>query len=116
MVRKKLIFAMVISSFIGGFLALGSFMLLQPNPEPIIVPVSNDEAIHSAALTSYQLDTTAVLVPEGLNFVTAARKSTPAVVHISTKVSADYNMEQNPLYHFFKDYLDDEVPKEKNSS
>ena len=64
MARKKLIFAMIVSSFMGGFLALGSFMLLQPNPEPIIVPVSNDETIHSAALTSYQLDTTLLWSPK----------------------------------------------------
>jgi len=113
MSRKKLIFALTVSSFMGGFLALGSFMLLQPNPEPITVPVSNEKTIRSTALTSYQLDTSAFVVPEGLNFVTAARVSTPAVVHISTKVAADYNMEQNPLYHFFKDYLDDEVPRDR---
>ena len=69
----------------GGFLALGSFMLLQPNPEPIIVPVSNDETIHSAALTSYQLDTTAIRSPKA-STSTAARKSTPAVVHTVQKL------------------------------
>jgi len=113
MVRKKLFFAMVASSFMGGFLALGGFMLMQPNPEPIVIPAANKKTDRPAALTSYQLDTTAFVVPEGLNFVTAARKSTPAVVHISTKVAANYNMEQNPLYHFFRDYLDEEVPREK---
>ena len=113
MARKKLFFAMVASSFMGGFLALGGFMLMQPNPEPIVIPAANEKTDRPAALTSYQLDTTAFVVPEGLNFVTAARKSTPAVVHISTKVAANYNMEQNPLYHFFRDYLDEEVPREK---
>ena len=111
--KKNLLFAMVASSFMGGFLALGGFMLMQPNPNPIVIPAAQGKIDRPAALTSYQLDTTAFVVPEGLNFVTAARKSTPAVVHISTKVAADYNMEQNPLYHFFKDYLDDEVPRER---
>lgn len=113
MARKKLFVALVASSFMGGILALGGFMLIQSNPEPIAIPISQDKPNRTTALTSYQLDTTSFVVPEGLNFVTAARKSTPAVVHISTKVSANYNMEQNPLYHFFKDYLDDEVPREK---
>ena len=113
MPRKKFFFAMVASSFMGGFLALGSFMLMQPNPKSIIIPAVNEKTDRPAALASYQLDTTALVVPEGLNFVTAARKSTPAVVHISTKVAANYNMEQNPLYHFFRDYLEEEVPREK---
>ena len=38
MARKKLFFAMIASSFMGGFLALGGFMLMQPNPEPIVIP------------------------------------------------------------------------------
>ena len=111
--KKNLLFAMVASSFMGGLLALGGFMLMQPNPDPIVIPASQKNTERPTSLTSYQFDTTAFIVPEGLNFVTAARNATPAVVHISTKVAADYNMEQNPLYHFFKDYLGDEVPREK---
>ena len=109
--KKNLIFAMIASSFIGAFLALGGLLILRPQSTLQAVPASQTNV---GTFASYKFDTASYVVPEGMNFVYAAKSATPSVVHIRTKVSANYNMEQNPLYYFFKDYLGDDKPQERN--
>lgn len=79
--------SLVMSSLLGGVLTLvGYFALTDSQPMPKLEPQQNIQLTnHSKKLMEN------FTVPEGLNFVLAAEKVTPAVVHIKTYYkNADY--------------------------
>ena len=75
---KNYLFALVFSVF-GGLVAVFSYDLIFEDKS--VNENANNERIQFA---NYILDTTNVVVPEGLNFIYTSKKTTPAVVHIRT--------------------------------
>lgn len=100
MIKRNLFFAMVFSSIFGGFVAIIGYNALVPSNQA--QQVSGES--NPISLTNYVFDSTDFVVPEGLNFVFAAKKATPSVVHIKTTyaASAGRTSEFNRL---FRDYF-----------
>jgi serine protease Do len=108
MLTRKGILAMVLSSMLGGIFALVLYVGLVPRP----VAYVNNGA--SASLTNYVFDSTDFVVPEGLNFVFAAKAATPSVVHIRTTYSAG-RTGGTPFEDFFRDYFGERYPNQNPS-
>ncbi|MBV6646403.1 MAG: Do family serine endopeptidase [Cyclobacteriaceae bacterium] len=105
--KKSLFFAMVFSSFLGGVIAIGGYTLVFPSQE--VVPVSPVAQTGQVSFTNYVFDTADFVVPDGLNFVYAAKSATPSVVHIRTTYEGQRNTtaQRSPFDDFFKDYFQD---------
>ncbi|MEQ6167228.1 Do family serine endopeptidase [Ekhidna sp. MALMAid0563] len=100
MSKRSLILAMVFSSLFGGIVAVVGYSYLNPK-EQIIHQTS---AANPVSLTNYVFDSADFVVPEGLNFVFAAKNATPSVVHIRTSYR-DGMRANSPFNEFFKDYF-----------
>lgn len=89
---------MLLSSMIGGVVvAIVILSLNRPNSE-----VQNAENT-PVSLTNYVFDSTDFVVPEGLNFVFAAKSATPSVVHIRTTYAS--GKKDSPFNDFFREYF-----------
>ncbi|MEM0941140.1 MAG: Do family serine endopeptidase [Bacteroidota bacterium] len=106
--KKTLIIAMMFSSIFGGAVAIWGYILVI-SPQNIIQTTSSAN-INPVALTNYVFDSSDFIVPEGLNFVFAAKNATPSVVHIRTKYEAGMRA-NNPFNDFFKDYFGDKYER-----
>ncbi|MCP4458074.1 MAG: Do family serine endopeptidase [Cytophagales bacterium] len=102
MTRKSLI-AMFLSSIIGGVVAIILFTTLVPRTN---LPAKRDSG-NPVTLTNYVFDSANFVVPEGLNFVFAAKSATPSVVHIRTTYTGNGGA-NNPVNEFFREYFGDE--------
>lgn len=107
--NRKTILAMILSSFLGGIIAIGGYTIIMPESNNTVVPVNGNSA-DPVNFTNYVFDSADFVVPEGLNFVYAAKSATPAVVHIRTTYTAQTADVQNPIQEFFKDYYGDRNP------
>lgn len=93
--------AMIFSSVFGGIVAIIGFTIINPN-EKVIQTTTNGTS--PVSLTNYVFDSSDFVVPDGLNFVFAAKNATPSVVHIRT--TYENGMRANSQFHdFFKDYF-----------
>jgi serine protease Do len=111
MKNRNIFIAMLFSSILGGTIALGGYSLLRPETAG---GRSQGAAATDVSFTNYVFDSAHYVVPEGLNFVYAAKSATPAVVHIRTtferKQSAG-SSQGNPMDQLFKDYFGDQFDK-----
>ena len=98
--KRSLFLAMVFSSLFGGMVAVVGYSIMVP-PTTIVRQAANSNPV---ALTNYTFDSSSFVVPEGLNFVFAAKKGTASVVHIRTTYSGG-NQVQNPFHNFFREYF-----------
>lgn len=99
--KRQIYVAMLFSSLLGASIALGGYHLLNGQQEEF----SSFEDRQSVRFSNY-IDTTSVVVPEGLNFVYAAKAATPGVVHIRSKyTSAPASNDQFDQY--FRDFFGD---------
>lgn len=99
--KRQIYVAMLFSSLLGASIALGGYQLLNGQQEEF----SSFEDRQSVRFSNY-IDTTSVVVPEGLNFVYAAKAATPGVVHIRSKyTSAPASNDQFDQY--FRDFFGD---------
>lgn len=116
MSKRNVYFAMMLSSFLGAAIAIGGYsFVVKPQRVEQITPVKNSNPV---SLTNYVFDTTAAyVVPEGLNFVYAAKQATPAVVHIRTEYSGASRelASRNPMDEFFKDYFGERYDRGERS-
>ena len=103
MSKRNLIVAMMFSSLFGGLVAILGYTFFAPQ-QTIIQQAS--QSANPVALTNYVFDSSDFVVPEGLNFVFAAKNATPSVVHIRTRYEAGMRA-NNPFNDFFKDYFGD---------
>lgn len=101
MSKRSLILAMVFSSLFGGIVAVVGFSLIVPQER--IIQQTGAEA-NPVSLTNYVFDSADFIVPDGLNFVFAAKNATPSVVHIRTTY-IDGMRANSPFNDFFKDYF-----------
>ncbi len=113
MSNKNLFFALILSSVLGGLVAIGGYTAFV-KPETLIIQQTAGE--NPVNFTNYVFDSTDFVVPEGLNFVYAAKSATPAVVHIRTKYErAGGSNYHNPMEDFFKDYFGDQYDRQRRS-
>jgi Do/DeqQ family serine protease len=84
-ISKRWFFASVfVAAVMGGAFSLGSYLLFfqqKPLPQPVL-GVTGSAAKFTSAFENLTKDFT---VPEGMNFLLAAERSTPSVVHIRTQ-------------------------------
>ncbi len=100
--KKQFFLGMVLASMIGGVVAIGAYTLIGGNQSQLVNP-QNAENIR---FTDYKIDTTDFIVPEGLNFVYAAKTVTPAVVHIRTRIQSPNGMaRRSPFGDWLEDYF-----------
>ncbi len=92
---------MLIASLIGGAIVAVVFISSYKMPEE-----TRTSETSPVALTNYVFDSTDFVVPEGLNFVFAAKSATPSVVHIRT-IYRDGKGANSPFNEFFKEYFGD---------
>jgi Do/DeqQ family serine protease len=100
MSKRQFLFGIFLATMFGGFVVLVGVRLVFPNAETY----QSIEARQQVQLANY--DTNAdneYTVPEGLNFVHAAERVTPGVVHIRSRYNTG-GQSQNPLDSFFRPY------------
>ena len=102
MSKRSLMMAMVFSSVFGGVVALVGYSIIVPK-QTIIQQASEPNPL---ALTNYVFDSSDFIVPEGLNFVFAAKNATPSVVHIRTRYTSSSGA-KSPFNELFREYFGD---------
>lgn len=102
---------MILSSFLGGIIAIGGYSIIAPESENMVVPTSG--GTNPVSFTNYVFDSADFVVPEGLNFVYAAKSATPAVVHIRTSYTSEMADVRNPFQDFFRDYYGERSPRQR---
>ncbi|WP_026461670.1 Do family serine endopeptidase [Adhaeribacter aquaticus] len=80
MKARQFMLGLVLSAMMGGGMAIGGYKLLDDNNQSQEVQLQNKDVRYSSLLHNSD-----VKVPEGLNFIVAAEKVTPAVVHVMTE-------------------------------
>lgn len=96
-----MIMAMVFSSLFGGIVAVVGFSIIAPRET--IIQTSPGQT-NPVSLTNYVFDSADFIVPDGLNFVFAAKNATSSVVHIRTTYRNGMRS-NSPFNDFFKDYF-----------
>ncbi len=107
---------MVLSSAMGGVIAIVGYSWLAPAASPNNTPgiPANYTSSLPVSFTNYVTDTTSIAIAGGLNFVAAAQEATPSVVHIRTTYDGSTaTRAQNPFEDFFRDYFD-QAPQRGN--
>lgn len=98
--KRSLILSVMFASLFGGVVAILGYALLVPEQR---IQYNQTDTKSPVALTNYVFDSTDFVVPEGLNFVFAAKNATPSVVHIKTLYRE--GAANNQFNDFFKDYF-----------
>ena len=106
---RKLILAAFFSSILGGAFALIGYKLFFHEKQYSSISESQGNYKLSNFITD--TDTSAVTVPEGLNFIYAANAVTPAVVHIKTMYEATANNgNDEEMDRMFRDFFGEGSP------
>lgn len=100
--KRQIYVAMLFCSLLGALIALGGYTLLNPQEDNF----KSFEERQNVRFSSYVADTTAYVVPEGLNFVYAAEVATPGVVHIRSKYTSSPTRSQgSPFDQYFREFF-----------
>ncbi|WP_250630145.1 S1C family serine protease [Rhodoflexus caldus] len=98
-ISKRWFFASVfVAAIMGGAFSLGTYLLFfqqKPLPQPVLGGTNSAAKFTSA----FEKLTKSFTVPEGMNFLLAAERSTPSVVHIRTQ----YKGSAGAMMGFFDD-------------
>lgn len=103
--KKQFFLSILLASFVGGGVSLVGYKYLGSDDKRY----ESIEKSQRAHFTNYLADT-AIVVPEGLNFIYAADLVRPSVVHIRTYYEAKgaaQNLQGSPLDDMLKDYFGD---------
>ncbi|QCK14256.1 Do family serine endopeptidase [Mangrovivirga cuniculi] len=97
--RYNYFIGLFVAAFFGGIVAMGGFYFIGGQETKVIEASPNETVRFSNFVPDEDY-----IVPEGLNFIHAAEKTTPAVVHIRSKViqQPTSGSSQNPLFDFFQ--------------
>ncbi|WP_020527847.1 S1C family serine protease [Flexithrix dorotheae] len=82
--QKKYLMTLVLASVFGGMIALAGFNFFKGEETPESISEKQSVVFSSFAKNGKNTESTSYAVPDGLNFMTAAERVTPAVVHIKT--------------------------------
>lgn len=112
--KRQFLFGLLFASLMGGIIALGGYKLIEPDRPSYPTELDNQ----NVRFSSFTMDTSEVVIPQGLNFVFASKIVTPAVVHIRTlyENQTASRGSQNPFDEFFKDYFDGQSPQGRQSA
>ena len=99
---------MVLSSMVGGLIVALVLISFQKSDSD-----GNTRIENPAVLTNYVFDSTDFVVPEGLNFVFAAKSATPSVVHIRTAYG-NGKEGNSPFNEYFRDFFGDRFREYQN--
>ena len=105
---KKPFVSLILASFLGAVVALGGYHFFVQ--QPVFQTVAQKQDYY---LSNFSSDSSmAAKVPEGLNFIYAAKAVTPAVVHIKTyyKVAEGTGSNDEIFKYFFGDPYGDGAP------
>lgn len=100
--RRQLMLSVLLASVFGGAIALGGYKLFEKDQ-----PTYIESQSRNVQFSNYINDSSYV-VPEGLNFVSAAELVTPTVVHIKSTVTAtagNSGQYRSPFEDWFRDYF-----------
>jgi Do/DeqQ family serine protease len=115
MSTNKLLVASLLSSIFGGLITLGSYVYwIQPNTQTVVY--TQEQSNDNLQFSGYQMKNDIkddITVPDGLNFISASEKVTPAVVHIKTFTSKDVSSFSPDLNDFFGEFFRDQIPQRK---
>lgn len=106
--KRQFLLGMIFASVLGGLIAIGGYRLFIYEEQPAIQAQSANQNVR---FSNFSLDTTEVVIPQGLNFVYAAKIVTPGVVHIRTTYSGTATGgggQSSPFDQFFRDYFGDQ--------
>jgi len=108
----KQLFALVFASILGGVIALGGYVLLQPQTTPAI-----EAPIQSLARPVSNINVAPGTKAVPFDFKAAAAKAMPAVVHISASaVQPASNESDNPFRFFFGEEYGGQQPRKGSGS
>ncbi|MDW3194152.1 MAG: Do family serine endopeptidase [Cytophagales bacterium] len=115
MKTRNLVLAMIFSSVMGGVIAISGYSIfVGTDGGKDVLPV-NYTSPNPVSFTNYTVDTTDIAVSGGLNFVHAAKLSTPSVVHIRTTYSSARSRNaDNPFEDFYRRYFGEPAPRQDN--
>lgn len=109
MTTRKFLFSLLGASLMGGTIALGGFHLFSNDGSE---GKSTLEQKQNVVLSKYYKEpekNDGYVVPDGLNFVSAAEKVTPAVVHIKTYYNGNAsNYGRNSMEDMLRDFFGDQ--------
>lgn len=102
--KKQQFLGLAFASLLGGVIAIGGYKLVvEEEPTTIIQPVKE-----SIQFSSFNSKPSTVMAGEGLNFVEAAKHTTPGVVHIRTIYNGSSSRsQQSPFDDYFRDFFGD---------
>ena len=100
--RKLFILGLLLASVMGGVIALAGFKFFT-TPEKVYESFEQKQNVH---FSNYLKDT-AIIVPEGLNFIHAAERVRPAVVHIKTSYNATAMGGDDDIEGIFREFHGD---------
>jgi len=105
MSKRLLVTTVLISSFFGAIIALGAYKYFEEEEQPKKQATSFTEK-QNYRLSNF-LDEAKFTIPKGINFIYAAERATPGVVHIKSTYdgSARGYASQSPLEEMFKDFF-----------
>ncbi|MDP4680662.1 MAG: Do family serine endopeptidase [Cyclobacteriaceae bacterium] len=102
--KKQFLFGLLFASLLGGLIAIGGYKLMEPDRS-----LNRDSADgQNVRFSNYTMDTSQVVIPQGLNFVFASKLVTPAVVHIRTvyENQSSSRGSQGQFDELFREYFD----------
>ena len=88
--KKQFFFGLLFASLFGGILAIGGYKLMEPE-RPLNQNSSEDQNVR---FSNYTMDTSQVVIPQGLNFVFASKLVTP---NCATRPSLRNSSSQNSV-------------------
>jgi Do/DeqQ family serine protease len=100
--RKFFILGLLLASVLGGLISIAGFKFFN-TPEKVY---ESFEQKQNVRFSNYLKDT-AIIVPEGLNFIYAAERVRPAVVHIKTSYDATAMGGDDDIEGIFREFHGD---------
>ena len=105
MSKRQFIFGLIFASLFGGLVALGGFSLFMKDDRQGGPTLEQRQQVKFSNFS--RPDTAGFIVPEGINFVQAAKVATPGVVYIrSSYQGSDYSARRgSPFDEMFREYF-----------
>ncbi len=103
--KRQFFIGMVFASMVGGIVALGGYQLIIGKSVQVIQ--ADNQPVRFS--NNYAFGSSAMVVPEGLNFVYASKVVTPGVVHIRStfKGRISPSSSTSPFDEYFKEFFGD---------
>lgn len=106
--KKQFFIGIFLAAIIGAVIALVGFQLITKKEQPY----ESFEQMQNVRFSNFLADTS-FIVPEGINFVYAAEKATPGVVHIKSTITGNDEgyAYSNPFEEYFRDFFGEDSPR-----